>query len=212
MSCTDCRDRLPDLAYDALPPNEEATITAHLRECPACRRELEELRQVRSLLDAAPAPPARVAVAAVYRSAAADEARRLRRWRRLALAACAAAAALLLILVSRLEFGVEAHQFVVRWQTPPTPETPTPAPQVVVAPPVAPPGPSPEEWRVVNALLQALVDDAKMRDVQQQQGVARLAAQIDELQRQSTRRWASAESDIRALYAAHFSTTKGGNP
>jgi anti-sigma factor RsiW len=119
MNCDDLRHRLPDLAWDALEPDEGAAITAHLRDCPGCRRELEDLRQVRGLLDAAPTPPVQVDVAAVYRAAAADAALRSRRWRRVALAACVAAAALLLVLVGRLEFRLEAHQFVVRWKAPP---------------------------------------------------------------------------------------------
>ena len=75
-----------------------------------------------------------------------------------------------------------------------------------------PPGPSLDEWRVANALLQALVEDAKSRDVQHQEDVAQLRLLIDDLQRQTSRRWASAEKDIRTLYLAHFSTGKGANP
>ncbi len=212
MNCADCRARLPDVAYDSLPAGERTTVAAHLRDCPECRRQVEELRQVRGLIDAAPTPPVRVDVAAVYRSAAAEEVRRLRRWRRLALTACAAAAALLLFVFGRIEFRVEAHQFVVRWKAPPPPETPAPSPpEVAVAPPASAPGPSPAEWRVVNALLQALVDDAKLRDVQQQQDLARLRERIDELQRQTSRRWASAEQKITALYNALLTTSKGEN-
>jgi hypothetical protein len=207
MNCADLRDRLPELAYQTLPAEQQAVIAIHLRECPDCRRTLEELRHVRCLLDATAAPPVRVDVAGVYRAAAADEARRLKRWRRLALAACAAAAALLVVVVGRLEFRVEAHQFVVRWKAPPGPT----APEITPVLPVASPCPTPEEWRVANALLQALVDDAKMRDVQQQD-VARLRRQMEEFQRLTARRWASAENDIRALYVAHFSTGKGANP
>jgi hypothetical protein len=213
MNCDDLRHRLPDLAWDALEPGERGPITAHLRDCPGCRRELEELRQVRGLLDAAPTPPVQVDVAAVYRSAAADAARRSRRWRRVALAACVAAAALLLVLVGRLEFRLEAHQFVVRWKAPPPPETPAPSPQIVaVTPLAAPTGPSPEEWRVVNALLQALVDDGKLRDLQHQQDIAKLRDRIDQLQRQMTTRWASAQEAIHTLYIAQFPTRKGDNP
>jgi hypothetical protein len=211
MNCADCRPRLPDAAYDSLAADEQAAVVAHLRDCAECRRQMEELRQVRGLIDAAPTPSVRVDVAGVYRSAAAEEVRRLRRWRRLALTACAAAAALLVFVFGRIELRIDAHQFVVRWKAPPALETHAPAPQVAVAHPAPPPGPSAEEWRIANALVQALVDDAKLRDVQQQQDLARLGERIDELQRQTSRRWAAAEQRITALYNALLTTSKGGN-
>jgi hypothetical protein len=212
MNCAEVRERLADAAYDALPAEEQSLVGAHVRGCPECRRQAEELRQVRVLLDAAPAPLVRVDMDDIYRTAAAAaESRRLRRWRRLALAACAAAAALLLFVSGRLEVRVDAHQLVVRWKAAPAPEAPAPtSPAVAAAAPPAP-GPSPAEWRVANALLQALVDDAKLRDVQHQQDVTRLRAQIEELQRQTTRRWALAEQKITALYNALLTTAKGAN-
>ena len=75
-----------------------------------------------------------------------------------------------------------------------------------------PPCPSPEEWRTANALLQALADDAKMRDLEHQQDIGRLRAEMEELRRQAMQRRVSTDRDIAALYTAQFSTGKGGNP
>jgi len=213
MNCADLRDRLPELAYDALAPEEQTQMTDHLRDCLHCRRELEELRQVRGLLDAAPVPVVRVDAAAVYRAAAAAEKRRFRRWRRLALAAGAVAAALLLVLLGRLEVRLEAHQFVLRWQAPPAPETPAaPAPQTPAAAASSPTHPDPREWQDVNVLLQALVEDARMRDVQHQQDMTRLRAQIEELRRQNVRRLTAAAQQESAHFIAQIPTRKGANP
>jgi len=59
MNCKLCRDRLQDYLDAMLEADEQAQVSAHLDECVACRRELEELRKVVALvgsLDEVPEP------------------------------------------------------------------------------------------------------------------------------------------------------------
>ena len=208
MTCDEIRKRLPDAAYDALPADQGATVAAHLRDCADCRRHAEELAHVRGLLRVEPTPPVRVDVAGVYRAAAA--------------ASATPVAALAAPGRGGWCGGRGAPSRHVR--PPRIPRRGTPVRRALEGTARgthdtaarcrhrAGAGPSPEEWRVANALLQALVDDARMRDAQYQQDVGRLREQIEDVQRLTARRWASAEKDIRALYLVHFSTAKGANP
>ena len=124
MNCEEARAHLVDLTCGALSDGDAVAVEEHVQQCAACREELKVLGHTCRLLALAPMPPVRVDVAAIYRTAAAEEARRRRRWRRVAVAGLAAAAALFVVVMTRLEFRVEAHQFIVRWQTPSTPPAP----------------------------------------------------------------------------------------
>jgi hypothetical protein len=50
MNCKLCRERLQDYLDAMLEAAEQAQVSAHLDECAACRRELEELRKVVALV------------------------------------------------------------------------------------------------------------------------------------------------------------------
>ncbi|MBI3647392.1 MAG: zf-HC2 domain-containing protein [Actinobacteria bacterium] len=56
MNCVAVRDRLPEMAVDAVPAREALTIDRHLAWCAACRREAEDLRRAAALLPYALAP------------------------------------------------------------------------------------------------------------------------------------------------------------
>jgi anti-sigma factor RsiW len=224
VNCTEVRAALPGLLYEDLPPDDRVPLDQHLAGCPACRAELAELQRLTNLLDAIPPPPVNVAVADVYRLVADRQTLRLRRWRRVALTAGLAAAVLLACLFGRgLEARFESHQFVLRWGTPPPlPVAEVPAP--VPAPPIPVPAPkepttlvslpadAEERLRLLQALVQALADDATSRDLQHQLEVARLRAEVADLRRQDFDRWATVERDVRALYSAYVLTRKGNEP
>ena len=48
MNCTDCSEKLSDHLDGSLAPADARTVTAHLAQCPACRRELDSLRALRT--------------------------------------------------------------------------------------------------------------------------------------------------------------------
>lgn len=52
--CDDVRPELPALLAGELTPDDEAGVRAHLAECPACRRDVDELRATIALLRGAP--------------------------------------------------------------------------------------------------------------------------------------------------------------
>src|SRR5215471_2076091 len=99
MNCASVQDKLPELLYGDLQPEETAAVRHHLQSCPACRREEAALRQVRRLLDAVPVPEVSVNLTHLYRQTAERQQLRARRWRRVAVLAFGAAAALLALAV-----------------------------------------------------------------------------------------------------------------
>jgi hypothetical protein len=210
VNCNEVRPLLVEFAYDGCTPDDRAQLDAHLALCVDCRRDLEAFRDVRRRLDETPAPIARVDVAAVYRAAADANARRLRRWRRFAGAGCVAAAVLLVVLLSRLEFHVDQHQLIVRWNTPTTvaPGQVTPEREE----PKQVRGADPRETEALHALVQTLLADVRMRDELHAEDLMHLRSQLDELRRQSDGRFAALERDFSALYTAHFSSPRGVNP
>jgi len=80
VNCTAVRDRLPELALDALPAGDAAAVERHLAWCAACRKEAEDLRAGAAVLPFALPPTAPDAgledrvVGAVRRAAGADRA------------------------------------------------------------------------------------------------------------------------------------------
>jgi hypothetical protein len=224
VNCTEARAALPGLLYEEWSPDERFALEQHVGACPACRAERDELHRLTNLLDASPTPPVSVDVAEIYRLVAERQALRLRRWRRAALSAGLAAAVLLACLFGRgLEAHFESHQFVLRWGSPPVPvaegPAPVPSPPIPAPPPPKEPTPPPslpadaeERLRLLNALVQALADDANSRDLRHQVEVARLRAEVEDLRRQDFERWATVERDLRALYNAYVLTRKGNEP
>lgn len=111
-------------ALDALSPDEQRRVAAHLAECDACRRASEPMRAVATALAADVLPVAvpsswemalmaRVAQEPRSRPAAAAPARRPRwRWRRLGLAAAAVAFVALLVwnIVLQAQLGQQREQ------------------------------------------------------------------------------------------------------
>ncbi|GGG28990.1 HEAT repeat domain-containing protein [Hymenobacter glacieicola] len=55
--CARWEPLLPAHAEGALPRPDAEALTAHLRQCPACRQQLHQLRALLEHLDALPAPP-----------------------------------------------------------------------------------------------------------------------------------------------------------
>jgi anti-sigma factor RsiW len=223
VNCTEARAALPGLVYADLTLEERLPLDQHLAGCSACRAELVELQRLMDLLDATPTPPVKVEAADVFRQVAERQILRLRRWRRVALSAGLAAAVLLACLFGRgVEARFEAHQFVLRWGTAPAPvaegPTPVPSPPNPVPTPKVPSAPATlpadaeERLRLLEALVQALADDATSRDVRHQLEVARLRGEVDDLRRQDFDRWASVERDVRAIYNAYVLTRKGNEP
>jgi hypothetical protein len=222
VNCSEVRARLPYLLYDDLSAEERLLLDQHLAGCAGCEAERAELQHLTACLDATPTPAVHVDVAEVYRRVTERQGRRLRRWRRLALISGIAALLMLSTLFGRnMEVRVESHQVIVSWGTAPRPaDHPEPVPSTstqVSTPKELPPAPSlpaesEERLRLLQALVQALADDATTRDLTHQQEVARLRAEVDDLRRQDFERWSSVERDLRALYGAYVLTRKGNEP
>jgi hypothetical protein len=215
MNCEQTRALLAELAYgDA----EHPEAAAHVRHCARCGAELRELAAVRRMLDAAPAATARVDMPALYRQAAARERERTRRWRRGALAAGAIAAGLLLLFALRVELRWHDRELVIGWGTaPPARETP-PQEQAVERPAV--PAHVLTELQVLRDLIHAISTDVGQRDqaqrevlTAQREALAALRERVDRIGAASSRNWAAAQNDMRALYTAYFGVrSKGDTP
>jgi hypothetical protein len=221
MNCPQARDLLLGLLYGDLTPDDASAVEAHVAGCVDCQREREALHSVRLALDAVPPASGAVDLPRLYRAAAQAQERRLRRWRRAAVVLGAVAAAVVLIAVlPALEFRCDAHQFVVRWGTPPP--LPDPAPQ-----PPAPPvrekeqehvqlvsTTSPdieEQLRLLNKLVPLLAADADSRDERWRAEMGALRAQMNDLRNQ-TQQWRLAVArDFAVLYAVQFPEGKKGN-
>lgn len=215
MNCTDARARLPALLYGDLSADEASQVQAHLARCPSCQKESAALAQVGRLLDAVPAPAVAVDLPQLYREAAERRQRRLRRWRRVAVASLAAAAVVLVVFLSRVEVRLDAHQLVLRWGAAPAPpEVPSPPaplpPPVVVAAPTASADEVEHQLRLLTDLVQALSNDADLRDARRQQEMTRLRAQVQSLQQQLTQLRLVTEKDVAALYTAQFPEKEKG--
>jgi hypothetical protein len=75
VNCASVRDRLPELALDALPAVDAVAVEKHLAWCAACRKEAEDLRAGAAVLpfslpSAAPDPDLEERVVGVVRRAA----------------------------------------------------------------------------------------------------------------------------------------------
>jgi hypothetical protein len=213
MNCADVRLRLPALLYGDLSADEARAVRAHLARCPSCQREQAGVAEVRRLLDAVPAPAVAVDLPRLYREAAARHERRLRRWRRVALASLAAAAAVLLtVLLSRLEIRLDSHQLVLRWGDvaaapevhPSPPSMPQPQERSLAAASAPLTADVEQQLRLLTDLVQALSNDADLRDDRRREEIARLRGQMQYLQQQITQLRLTTEKDLSALYAAQL--------
>jgi hypothetical protein len=222
MNCEQARALLPELAYgDAAQPE----AVAHVRECGRCAAELRELEAVRRVLDAAPTPAARVDLPALYRDAAARERQRTRRWRRGALVAGAVAAGLLLLFALRLELRWHDRELVIGWGPPASVREKAPREEIIERPTV--PGHVAMELQVLRDLIHAIAADVGQRDraqrealtaqgealTAQREALAAVRERVDRIAAASSRNWAAAQNDMRALYTAYFGTrSKGDTP
>jgi anti-sigma factor RsiW len=206
MNCADVRARLALLPYGELTPAEADEVRQHVTRCPACEKEQADLAQLRDLLDAAPAPAVTVDLPRLFRDAARGQ---VRRWRGVAVAALAAAAAVVVgLLLARLEVRLERNQLVLRWGAVPTLPDQTPAP----VPPREEPAPAPlpvasaaeieQQLRLLRELVQAVSNDADLRDERRQREIAQLRGRLHGLEQQMTQLRLSTERDVSALYTA----------
>jgi predicted anti-sigma-YlaC factor YlaD len=56
MACRNIKNFLPLYSVEALPPREQARVTAHLAQCPACQAELTALTRAVAMLEQLPTP------------------------------------------------------------------------------------------------------------------------------------------------------------
>jgi hypothetical protein len=216
MTCTDVRARLALLLSGDLPAAEVDEIRQHLTRCPSCREERTAIAQLRHLLDAVPAPAAVVNLSRLYRDAAEGQARRLRRWRAATVAVLSAAAAVVaVLLLSRMEIRMDAHQLVVRWGAVPAPDpVPPPAPpreeRPTVPPPVVATAEVEQQLGLLRELVQAVSNGADLRDERRQQEIAELRGRMRGLEQQMRQLRVASERDLSALYAAQLPDKQKG--
>jgi len=215
MNCTTVRVQLPALVYGDLPAGEADEVRAHLVRCASCRKEHTTLMEMRGLLEQTPAPAVTVDLPRLYREAAAQQARRWRRWRRIAFAAVAAAAVVVLgVFLSRMEVRLDGNQLVLRWGAVPNPEPPAPPQSVPQPPPVVADAPSSsttaieQQLHLLTELVQAVSNDADLRDERRQRELSRLRAEVHTLQEHLTELRLATEKDVSALYSAQFPNGK----
>jgi hypothetical protein len=208
MNCASVRALLVESLGDDLPAEQRSALETHLAGCADCRRERATLAHVCRLLDATPAPVVQVDVAAIHAEAARREARRARRWRRLSVGVGLAASILLVVSVWRMELRVEGHQVTLRWGAPP------PAPQPLGTDQRHDDRGIEEKVKLLSDLVQALAVDVQMRDVAQQEAVARLQARLTQALNEASRSRAVSEQDISTLtqFVQTMLREKGGQP
>jgi hypothetical protein len=206
MNCPKAIGHLPALLYEDLAPELKAPLEEHLANCSACKHELTALRGVMRLLGSVPAPEARIELPQLYRKAALRQERRLRSWRRTAAGITVAAAVMLtLVLGTRLEARVEAHQLVLRWGQPPPLPDPLPLPQMQPNPVPEPkaqvlPVADDHQLRLLSELIRALADRVQTLERQQRRDELNMESQLTTLQDQNSQRWSALDRSIRALY------------
>jgi anti-sigma factor RsiW len=206
MTCEQARDRLPLALTGDLAPDEAELLSAHLEECPECRRKRAALEAVRRALDDVPSPEVSVDVPGIYAAAGERRERALRVWRRVAYAGMAVAAGLLFFLLSRIDFEIGNGQFVVRWGPRPAPVIKPPEREITIPPVVAAPANRELEERVeiLSKLVRALSDDIDLRDHQRQDEIAAVLARLERLRTQTSERLAENRRDLGALYNVQF--------
>jgi anti-sigma factor RsiW len=209
MNCSDARTRLTPWLHDELDAEDRTRLQEHLAGCAVCRREAESLGHVCRLLDHLPAPVVAVDLPRLYREAAEYDRRRARRWRRTALALLGAAAALLLMLGSRLQVRVEAHQVTLRWGAPPSGELGSPVPPPVPAAGIKDtlPAGTEEQMLVVRELIHALATDVDVRDRRRRDEVV----QLQEVWRRLSSRLTETERHLAAMHAAQLVLIQKGD-
>jgi hypothetical protein len=119
---------------------------------------------------------------------------------------------LVLAALLRLEIRWDRYQAIVRWGAPPTPSELAPISSPVLPPPSAVDGPSPQvtelqqQILVLSELVQGLTAGARenaadwqAHERRQQQRLAALQSQLQDLKRQTTERWIATERDVAAL-------------
>jgi putative zinc finger protein len=217
MTCTDVRARLPLLLSGDLAAAEVDEIRQHLTRCPSCQEERTAIVQVRHLLDAVPAPAVTVDLPRLYRDAAEGQVRRLRRWRGATVAVLAAAAAVVVaLLLFRMEIRMDAHQLVLRWGAVPAQPDPPPAPvppreERPIAPaPVVSTAEVDQQLGLLRELVEAVSNDADLRDERRQQEIAQLRGRMQGLEQQMTQLRLATERDLSALYATQLPEKERG--
>jgi anti-sigma factor RsiW len=207
MSCEPFRGRLSELLYGGLRPGERAEVERHLADCSTCRRERAALEALAHALDAVPPAEGGVDLPRLYRDAAERRARQARRWRLAAAGVGVAAVVLLALFALRLEVRLEGHQMVVRWGVPPEPVAPAPPPVVIREVPAV----SAEDMQLIKELVHALAADVEASERRNLASVVRLQQRLEDMQRQTQRRWADTERDVSALYTAQFGPRRKGD-
>jgi anti-sigma factor RsiW len=219
MTCNEIREKLPLHLHGDLPAEETALVKHHCETCLACRKELAALRAVGRLLDAAPMPRAEVNLAQVYAEAMQQQARRARRWRRATIALAGVAALALLVFGLKLEVSVQAHQVVVRWNSPPAtvdPDNKLPQDTPALAR-VVPPSPpvTAEDMHLVKELIHAIAADVETRDERQREALNLLVKNLEAFQYGDSQRWKATQRDVAALFTVCLGPRerdKGGKP
>jgi hypothetical protein len=195
MTCESVRHLLPLFVYDDLPSDESLQIARHLADCAACQGDNAALQQTKAALDATASPTVAIDVPTMMRSEVRTAANSSQRWRRIAMAVGAMAAGLLLAFALQVEVRAGNGQFTIAWKQSridPEPGTRSPAPELE------------ERLQLVREITHALAADVADRDERQQLAVARLQAEIDQLQQVSAERWRAAERDMSVLYRTAF--------
>ncbi len=218
MNCADVRARLTAFAYGDLSETEASQVRQHLGRCLACEQERRAITEVQRLLDAVPAPTVAVDLPRLYRDVADGHGRQVRRWRFVALAGLAAAVVVAALLVSHLEVRVDANQLVLRWGAGPTapdrPELPPPAPprpqETTTAAPLISTAEINQQLRMLRELVQAISDDADLREQRRQREIAALQNRMRGLEQQMTQLRLAAQREVTALYTAQVAEKPGG--
>ena len=221
MNCTELRQRLPELLYGELTPEEVSTVEQHVADCAECRAEYQALHRLCQRLDAVPAPKVQVDVPRLFRQAADVQEQRARRWRRLTLTAGGLAAAVFLILILRLEVRVDDHQVVLTWNSVAA-SSPGAAP---VARPVEPVAENLElaalgrELRLAKELIHALARDLESRpdardvdarDRRLRREIDRLTNRLQEFEKETASQRVATARYLDALYVAYFGPKEKG--
>jgi hypothetical protein len=206
MTCTETRDRLPDLVYGRLERTTAEGLEAHLAQCPDCRRERAALSALRAALDQLPQPSVHVQLPRLYREAAERAARRSRRWRAVAVVVASAAALWLAFTVlGRLQVRLEAHQLTVRWGAT---EAADPLP-----PGSLPPSGSPDaeaHLRLLTELVHGLAADAEGRDRRTRDELAQIHRYLQRQRRELDVRFENVDRHLAAVDAVQVILSQKG--
>jgi hypothetical protein len=216
MNCADVHARLASFAYGDLPEAEANHIREHLNQCSACEQQRLAISEAQRLLDAVPAPAIAVNLPKLYRDVAAEHRRQVRRWRIAAWAGLAAALLVAILLVSRLEVRMDANQVVLRWGAAPAmpqPHEHPPArhsPEPVFAAPQMSTAEIDQQLRMLRELVQAISNDADLRDERRQREITALQGRMHGLEQQMTQLRLAAQREVAALSSTQIPEKQKG--